>query len=138
MKHNPKSAALILHRARQKYYAANNVGWVARPPHNQDGYIRKGQFKKASNMNYCLNFSIRVEDELLRLITQFEQQHPEEEVTVAKENELYSLAMETIIASDEGRTWAAGNVRLGEFILLIDCDTKVVGPIQKCVISSSR
>lgn len=77
-------------------------------------------------MNYCLNFSIRVEDELLRLIAEFEGQHPEEEVTVAKENELYSLAMETIIASDEGRTWAAGNVRLGEFILLIDCDTKVV------------
>jgi hypothetical protein len=102
------------------------VGWVARPPHGKDGYLRKGQFKKASNMNYCLNFSIRVEDELLRLIAEFEAQNPEEEVTVAKENELYALAMETIIASDEGRTWAAGNVRLGEFILLIDCDTKVV------------
>jgi len=36
------------------------------------------------------------------------------------------VAMETIIASDEGRTWASGNVRLGEFILLVDCDTRVV------------
>ncbi len=43
-----------------------------------------------------------------------------------KENEFYAQAMETIIASDEGRTWAAGDVRLGEFILLIDCDTRVV------------
>jgi hypothetical protein len=77
-------------------------------------------------MNYCLDFSIRVEDELLRLVAEFEQAHPEEEITVEKENELYSVAMETIIASDEGRTWAAGNVRLGEFILLVDCDTKVV------------
>jgi len=77
-------------------------------------------------MNYCLDFSIRVEDELLRLIAEYEIQHPEEEITVEKENELYSVAMETIIASDEGRTWAAGNVRLGEFILLVDCDTRVV------------
>lgn len=77
-------------------------------------------------MNYCLNFSIRVEDELLRLIAEYEIEHPSEEITVAKENELYSVAMETTIASDESRTWAAGNVRLGEFILLVDCDTRVV------------
>jgi len=79
-------------------------------------------------MNYCLYFSIRVEDELLRLIAEYEREHPGEEITVAKENELYSTAMETIILSDEGRTWAGGNVRLGEFILLLDCDSKVVGP----------
>ncbi len=77
-------------------------------------------------MNYCLDFSIRVEDELLRLCAEFEEQHPEEEITVEKENELYSMAMETMIASDEGRTWAAGNVRLGELLLLVDCDTRVV------------
>jgi hypothetical protein len=82
-------------------------------------------------MNYCLDFSIRVEDELLRLIAEFEAVNPEVEVTVAKENEFYSLAMETVIASDEGRTWAAGNVRLGEVILLIDCDTKVVSVINQ-------
>jgi hypothetical protein len=78
-------------------------------------------------MNYCLHFSIRVEDELLRLVAGYEQEHPSEEITVAKENELYPIAMETIIASDEGRTWAGDNVRLGEFVLLIDCDMKVVG-----------
>jgi hypothetical protein len=132
-------------RARQKYYKANNVGWCARPPHKKDGYLRKGQFKKASNMNYCLDFSIRVEDELLRLIAEYEQANPGESgkslfrpfglhftvlipcaVTVDKENELYAHATQTIISSDEGRTWAEGNVRLGEFILLLDCDTKVV------------
>jgi hypothetical protein len=108
------------------YYKANNVGWCARPPHKKDGFLRKGQFKKASNMNYCLDFSIRVEDELMRMISHFEKQNPDVEVTVAKENELYSIAMEKIIASDEGRTMAGGNVRLGELILLVDCDTKVV------------
>jgi hypothetical protein len=77
-------------------------------------------------MNYCLDFSIRVEDELLRLIADYERTNPGDEVTVEIENELYSVAMETIIASDKGRTWAGGNVRLGEFILLLDCDTKVV------------
>ena len=77
-------------------------------------------------MNYCLDFSIRVEDKLLGLIADYEQQFPEEEITVAKENELYDIAMKEIIASDEGRTWADGNVRLGEIILLLDCDTKVV------------
>jgi hypothetical protein len=77
-------------------------------------------------MNYCLDFSIRVEDELLRMIAEYEQENPEVEVTVAKENELYAIAMETIMESDQGRTWAGGNVRLGEIILLVDCDTRVV------------
>jgi hypothetical protein len=114
------------YRARQKFYKANSIGWCARPPHNKDGFLRKGQFKKASNMNYCLDFSIRVEDKLLSLIADHEQQFPEEEITVAKENELYDIAMKEIIDSDEGRTLADGNVRLGEIILLLDCDTKVV------------
>jgi hypothetical protein len=34
--------------------------------------------------------------------------------------------MKTIIESDEGRTLAQGNVRIGEIILLIDSDTRVV------------
>jgi len=75
-------------------------------------------------MNYCLDFSNRVEDELLRLIGTREE--GTENITLEQENELYQQALDTIIASDEGRTLAAGNVRLGEIILLIDCDTRVV------------
>lgn len=89
-------------------------------------------------MNYCLDFSIRVEDELQKRLDGYTAENPGEEVTVAKENEIYEAAMETVIASDEGRTWAAGNVRLGEFILLVDCDTKVVNVLQqdeqKCLV----
>lgn len=114
-----------LAQARQKYYAANNVNWCARPPHGKDGFIRKGHFKKASNMNYCLQFSVRIEDELLRLTTEYEKDHPGEEITGEKENELYSQAMEAVLELDQGRTWASGNVRLGEFILLVDSDTRV-------------
>ena len=32
--------------AREKYYRDNNIGWVARPPHKQDGFVRAGRFRK--------------------------------------------------------------------------------------------
>jgi hypothetical protein len=95
---------------------------------NPDGFVRKGQFKKASNMNYCLDFSIRVEDEFLRLMAAraLEKGCDVEELTFDDEKELNDEAMKSIIESDEGRTLAAGNVRVGEIILLIDSDTRVV------------
>jgi hypothetical protein len=49
-------------RARVEYYFDNNIGWVARPPHNKDGFVRKGKFKKASNMNFALNVANKVEE----------------------------------------------------------------------------
>jgi hypothetical protein len=112
--------------ARKQYYGKHHIGWCSRPPHNKDGFLRKGQFKKASNMNYCLDFSIRVEDELLRLVAIKKEEKQVDDISVDEENELYDQAMETIIAQDQGRTLAGGNVRLGEIILLIDCDTRVV------------
>ena len=82
---------------------------------------------RASNMNYCLDFSIRVEDELSRLLTQRQvERGNEDDITIEEENELYDIAMKKVIESDQGRTLAAGNVRLGELILLVDCDTRVV------------
>jgi hypothetical protein len=32
--------------------------------HGQDGFLRKGKFKKASNMNYGLALSLKVEEKL--------------------------------------------------------------------------
>lgn len=75
-------------------------------------------------MNYCLDFSNRVEDELLKLIAEREERS--ENVTLEEENQLYDRALETVLNADDGRTMAAGNVRLGEIILLVDCDTRVV------------
>lgn len=79
-------------------------------------------------MNYCLDFSIKVEDELLRLIEAVctETQKSFDEVTVEEENVLYQKALESIIDQDEGRTWASGNVRIGDIILIIDSDTRLV------------
>jgi hypothetical protein len=80
-------------------------------------------------MNYCLDFSNRVEDELLKLISQREERS--ENVTLEEENLLYNQALDTVLNADDGRTMAAGNVRLGEIILLVDCDTRVVSPAPR-------
>ncbi|OCK77120.1 hypothetical protein K432DRAFT_418823 [Lepidopterella palustris CBS 459.81] len=116
-----------LAESRQRFYKLNNIGWCARPPPGKDGFVRAGKFKKASNMNYALNFSIRVEDELQRLLKTRANELgcSEEDLTLEQENEMYDQAMKTILSNDNGRTWAGGNVILGEIILLVDCDTRV-------------
>ncbi|KAK9413593.1 hypothetical protein SUNI508_11802 [Seiridium unicorne] len=94
---------------------------------NRLQFQRKGKFKKASNMNYGLAFSIRVEDELHRL-QQLECERREctiEMLTADEDDELYQQALENMIAADKGKTWAEGNIRIGELILIIDCDTRV-------------
>lgn len=117
-------------RARRVFYAQNGIGWCARPKHEKGVFIRPGRFKKASNMNYALHFSVRVEDELVRLVEERfrNEDEPDQHLVLSaeEENELYQQAFNTVIDSDEGRTRAAGNVRIGEYILLIDCDTRVV------------
>lgn len=47
---------------RKEFYERNNVGWVARPGHNKDGYVRKGRFKKASNLNFTCHLSMAIEE----------------------------------------------------------------------------
>ena len=120
-----------LAEARQAYYELNNIGWCSRPPHcTEEGekfFLRKGKFKKASNMNYCLDFSGRVEDDWLRLINEECQRRgcAQEDLTIEDEEELYDQARESQIERDGGRTWAAGNVHMGEVILIIDSDTRM-------------
>ncbi|KZV91292.1 hypothetical protein EXIGLDRAFT_770018 [Exidia glandulosa HHB12029] len=53
--------------ARQAFYENRGIGWVARPGHNKDGFIRAGRFKKASNMNFCLSVALRMEEILVEL-----------------------------------------------------------------------
>jgi hypothetical protein len=113
---------------RKKFYKANNIGWCARPPHGKDGFVRAGKFKKASNMNYALSFSLRVEDELLRLmkLKADAEGRTQESLSIEEEEELYQQALQTVLEGAGGKTWAEGNIRMGEIILLIDCDTRVV------------
>lgn len=58
--------------ARITYYTNHGIAWVARPPHSNepDGFKRVGRFKKASNMNYALQLSLRLEKHLEILINQ--------------------------------------------------------------------
>lgn len=111
-------------RARQDFYDEHNIGWVSRPKHNpkpaegEDAFLRRGKFKKASNMNYALWISNRVEDKLNTL-----QRHGY--WTQEDEAEAYGAALADVVTEDEGRTWADGNIRIGDYILIIDSDTRV-------------
>jgi hypothetical protein len=55
---------------RQTYYADHGIGWIARPGHSNEpeGFKRAGRFKKASNMNYGLKISLKLEKHLSRFM----------------------------------------------------------------------
>jgi hypothetical protein len=55
--------------ARIAFYENHDIGYVARPPHSDKpgGFRRAGRFKKASNMNYGLRLSLKVEKHLAAL-----------------------------------------------------------------------
>ncbi|GAW17010.1 hypothetical protein ANO14919_064590 [Xylariales sp. No.14919] len=111
-------------QARRDFYDENNIGWVSRPAHNpnpENGerpFLRRGKFKKASNMNYAMMVSNRVEDKLSQT------QRP---ATWTQEDEYaaYEHCLADVLQEDEGRTWAEGNIRIGDYILIIDSDTRV-------------
>lgn len=110
-------------RARQDFYDEHNIGWVARPRHDPNGdhgepFLRRGKFKKASNMNYSLWVSNRVEDKLATIYRPMTW-------TQEDEAKAYRNALVEVVEEDQGRTWADGNVRMGDYILLIDSDTRV-------------
>jgi hypothetical protein len=58
-----KGLCKTLHRReREEFYRSHGIGYVARPPNGKGGFVRRGRFKKASNLNYCLDVSQQVED----------------------------------------------------------------------------
>lgn len=111
-------------RARRDYYEEHNIGWVARPKHSpkpsngEKAFVRPGKFKKASNMNYAMNVSSRVEDKLryIQRSPNWNQQN---------EEDAYREALGQVVNEDQGRTWADGDIRMGDYILIIDSDTRV-------------
>ncbi|WWD22045.1 hypothetical protein CI109_106533 [Kwoniella shandongensis] len=111
---------------RKAYYDRNNIGWTARPKHGKDGFIRKGRFKKASNMNFGNRLSIRVEEIMDELRpVQEDPNDPNWIWTDEDEREIYEEGLAKALEESEGIAWAAGNIRIGELILIIDSDTRV-------------
>ncbi|KAI9647811.1 hypothetical protein NHQ30_004199 [Ciborinia camelliae] len=111
-------------QARREFYDEHTIGWVARPGHNpnpENGekiFLRRGKFKKASNMNYALMVSNKVEERLLNIV-RHEGWSPDEEYVA------YDQCLAQVLEEEEGRAWAGGNIRVGDYILLIDSDTRV-------------
>jgi hypothetical protein len=109
--------------ARREFYEENNIGWVSRPGHNPEGkngqpkFLRRGKFKKASNMNFALMISNRVEEKLVTV-----QRGPN--WSQADESAAYDEALRDVLR-EHGRAWADGNIRVGDYILIIDSDTRV-------------
>jgi hypothetical protein len=110
---------------RRDYYHDNNIGWVARPKHEKDGFQRKGRFKKASNMNFALNVAVMVEEYLQQMMDVEIAASGSEYVDDEKLDEMYRQCLDRVLNEDD-RVMAAGNVRMGELILIIDSDTRVV------------
>ncbi|KAI8801487.1 glycosyl transferase family group 2-domain-containing protein [Cladochytrium replicatum] len=90
---------------RRDYYHLHSIGWCSRPKHGKDGFIRKGRFKKASNLNFCLKISKKVEDLIANGVD-------------------YQEALNRVV-SEDGCAWAGGNILIGDFILQLDADTRV-------------
>ena len=104
-------------QARREFYADHNIGWTARPKHNSEGFTRKGKFKKASNMNYGLMLSCAAEEKLTRYTRTATWTQTDEE-------EAYNICMKQVL-QDNPRAWSEGNIRIGDYVLLIDSDTQV-------------
>jgi cellulose synthase/poly-beta-1,6-N-acetylglucosamine synthase-like glycosyltransferase len=67
--------------------------------------------------------SLRVEDIM-------QERRPTDEKSVAEwsqyeEDQLYDAALADALAEHEGRVWAFGNVRIGDYILMIDSDSRI-------------
>ncbi|KAJ7705084.1 glycosyl transferase family group 2-domain-containing protein [Mycena olivaceomarginata] len=109
---------------RMAFYANHNIGWTARPGHNKDGFFRKGKFKKASNMNYGLALSLKLEKHLAVLEAEGASEDDE-----CLEDQAMHLAVEELYEESgrRHRPWACNgkSLRVGEIILIIDSDTIV-------------
>ncbi|ORY85563.1 glycosyl transferase family group 2-domain-containing protein [Protomyces lactucae-debilis] len=103
---------------RKDYYAKHNIGWVARPGHQVNGFNRKGKFKKGSNMNFALQLSTAVEEKLDGVRR---HAHWNDDC----ETEAYEDCLEQALAESNGLAWAEGDIRVGDLILIIDSDTRV-------------
>ncbi len=100
---------------RTEYYERRGAAFVARPKEN-----RAGRFKKSSNMNTMHKLSLEIERAM-------NEQRPAELAgwTPVQEAALYEACLAAALDAREGKIWAKGNLRIGEYILLVDSDTRI-------------
>lgn len=111
---------------RRDFYHDNNIGWIARPKHNgEEAFVRMGKFKKASNMNFALNTSQKVEARLQEDIEARLAAGGSDLVDESEEAAMYEAALRRVLDNNP-LVWAEGDIRVGEIILLVDSDTRVV------------
>ncbi|TFY83019.1 hypothetical protein EWM64_g991 [Hericium alpestre] len=121
---------------RVAFYADNGIGWVARPKHDsaEGGFKRRGRFKKASNMNYGLALSLKMETHIKKMEADREERMArgeliDEDAEDEIEERALQLAIEEIFEESGKRfkPWAcnAKALRVGEIILIVDSDTIV-------------
>lgn len=124
-------------QARRAFYDDNHIGWVARPKHNGDeGYVREGKFKKASNMNFALNLSQKAEAYLQDSVAVRNSSQETTMIDEKEEGQLYENAVSRAL-DENPLAWAEGDIRVGEIILIIDSDTRVVSAFPICQIMST-
>ncbi|CCG81822.1 Putative uncharacterized protein [Taphrina deformans PYCC 5710] len=103
---------------RQAFYKKYDIGFVARPPHGQEGYVRAGKFKKASNMNHALNLSYKLEEKLRDL----HRTNPWNDTCEMMATE---SALSALLREENPPSLGGGDIRTGDLILLIDADTRI-------------
>jgi hypothetical protein len=68
-------------------------------------------------MNFAMNLAYNVEERLSEI-------GRPEGWTDADEDQAYEEVLEQVVKED-GRAWAAGDIRMGDIILIVDSDTRV-------------
>lgn len=76
-------------------------------------------------MNFALNLSQKLETYLQEMVEARIEADGTDAISQQDEEEMYQICLERVLKEDP-RAQADGNIRMGEIILIIDSDTRVV------------
>ncbi|KAH7350772.1 glycosyl transferase family group 2-domain-containing protein [Rhexocercosporidium sp. MPI-PUGE-AT-0058] len=110
-------------QARRNFYQEHNIGWVARPRHNPNPEEGETRFVRRENSR-----RLQTVEEKLHHVGRHQSWAADEE------QEAYDTCLTEVLIEEEGRAWAGGNIRVGDYILLIDSDTRVP---QDCLLDAA-
>jgi hypothetical protein len=79
-------------------------------------------------MNYALNLSIKVEDAMLSRLQNHTITEKTELINQYQEEQMYQDSLAQVL-QENPRAQLEGDIRIGEIILIVDSDTRVVSKI---------